>query len=233
MTREVSCWCPETAERIAEGGIEIAFRPHELLKRIAAERQWDAVKSAEWALGTMDWYDHLEVVHPAYAVVSGNSREIRNRLWRAQLEVLFPVLNSVRIAFAQQYPELLQNLVFQDDGKLCLLQGAKTLNPLDIDIGPMVHWLTTQRSNRLSGPQLQLLRAVAEIRNCLAHCRPISGWKGMRTPLIDVFDSGLELRRSQFITIGTGLTRGVRRGAGFAAVGTQSSVAAVFSQRGR
>ena len=142
MTREVSCWCPETAERIAEGGIEIAFRPYDLLKHIAAERQWDAAKIAEWTLGTLDWYDHIEVVHPAYAVVSGNSREIRDRLWRAQLEVLFPVLNSVRIAFAQQYPELFQNLVLQD-GKLCPVQGAATLNPLDIDIGPMVHWLTT------------------------------------------------------------------------------------------
>src|SRR5207244_3973006 len=110
----------------------------------------------------------------AHAVASGDTREVRRRLWRAQLEVLFPVLEIIRTEFAQRYPELLQNLAMED-GRLVTNKSGSALNPFDIDIGPMVYWLTTQRANRLSVDQTQLLRAVGEARKSLAHCRAITG----------------------------------------------------------
>jgi hypothetical protein len=118
------------------------------------------------------------------------------------LEVLFPVLEEIRAEFALKYPELLQNIIMEN-GKIMVNKGGSALNPLDVDIGPMVHWLTTQHGNRLSVRQTQLLRAVGEVRKSLAHCKPITGstWKSVREHLIEVIDGGVDIRGTEFMRL--------------------------------
>jgi hypothetical protein len=208
MTREVAGWCPETAERITGEGLDTAFRPYDLLKRIAKERQWNGGQAADWRFGSLDQYDLRELTHPAHAIACSDTREVRRRLWRAQLEVLFPVLEMVRTEFAERYPELLQNLAMED-GKLVINRDGSALNPLDLDIGPMVYWLTAQRGNRLSVDQIQLLRGVGEARKSLAHCKAItaSGWNGIRERLIGFIDGGMDIRGAEFMRLAAHIQR--------------------------
>ena len=70
------------------------------LRTIAIERGWkpDAPAELRWELGIEDSIGGRRRPHSAFVALCGDGTEIDRRLWRAQLRVLFPAIEEVRLA---------------------------------------------------------------------------------------------------------------------------------------
>jgi len=185
MTREIAAWCPDVAEQMAEAGPQQSFQPIPILRCLAEQRQWTETTPASWSHGTLNYQYGIGVLHAALAAARGDVREIDRRLWRAQLEVLFPILEQLRAQLALRYSGQLRAIV--DDAP----EPAPS-DPLEWDIGPLAHRLVTAPNVR--GAHRRLAAAMRDLRRPLAHLRPVSRGLALAPAIVQAVNEGLELR---------------------------------------
>jgi hypothetical protein len=183
LTREIAAWCPELAERLAEAGPEAAFNPLPLLLRMAGDRTWEGRTLCRWELGSQHRRDGIVLSHAALLAACGDGREIRRRIWRAQVEVLFPVVEQIRAELAARYAPLLVGVCDAVTGLAC--------DPLDVDIGPLASRLVNAAG--VSGVHRRLAAAIRDVRRPLAHLEPVSRATALQRPLVDAMASGFAI----------------------------------------
>lgn len=176
LTREVAGCCPNLAERIADAGPAAAFEPGPVLARFAGERGWSGVGDARWVDGTADRRDGVEMTHAAFAWARRDERTVQRCLWRAQHEVLFPVIEALRHELAVRYRGQLAGAAHE---------------PLDIDIGPLARNLDSIPDVRRSHREIANL--IHGLRNDLAHLRPLSRARALHSHLVDAVANGLRI----------------------------------------
>lgn len=98
--------------------------------------------------------------HSAWLALRNLERELRRRLWRAQLSVLFPFIEEQRITLIETHPHLLRVPFATDFGVIA--------HRHDLEIGHIAH-LLRQRSREAGRSIADTASWLAEARNRLAH----------------------------------------------------------------
>ena len=97
---------------------------------------------------------------------SGNVEEIERRLWKAQVQVLFPLIEIERVAIIEKYVDILQD-VLQNN---CVEQYKKRLNsPVEIEFGTMCHMIANGYVYIPDKEDRDRIHLLHEMRNELAH----------------------------------------------------------------
>ena len=119
------------------------------------ERGW-AGRPAAWDEGSLDTFEGGEFVHSAHLAANGAEREIRRRLWRAEVSVLFPLIEEHRVALLPQLPWLSREC---DDAA-------------GLEIGEIRHLLSSRRWP-VGDRVFNQVQGLWRMRNELAHLRPV------------------------------------------------------------
>ena len=154
----VAAWDCAVAAALREEAAEIILDPCDTLRSLACERGWTCETRQDWGIGTESGSGSM---HAALAAVK-EPREIQRRVWSAQTAVLLPEIESTRLDIVREHRfQIADNLRRTGEGA----------DPDEMEIGDLAHVFGRPGFDRQVGCQLRSLR---EIRNALAHCRPLS-----------------------------------------------------------
>lgn len=132
---------------------------------------WNAGLVESWG-GAVEW-------HPSIALAEGPSPAIQ-RVWLAQVKELFPLIEIERTRLAGWLDREAERggmpRILDVDGLAVEIE--------DLEIGQLVRYLGCYREVRVPADRMRLIRSLRELRNHLAHRRPVD------------LKTVLELRRS-------------------------------------
>ena len=155
----VASWDPDVAERLLDEGCNAILNPVSLLQSVAKEKGWTSETDACWELGTASGNG---VSHAALASLEDPPRDLRRRLWSAQVSVLLPSIAGWRWDLLLEHRATLAEH---------LQREGNPADPLDLDIGELMGMV--QRPG--FDPEVQRdARQMNRWRNELAHLRPLS-----------------------------------------------------------
>ena len=154
----VAAWDLETAERLIHEEGDVILEPGHMLRSVAHEKGWTTETPVGWEFGTESGNGSL---HAALASLHDPPREIRRRVWSAQVSVLLPLIE------AQRY-----EIVQENHGQLAarLHSEGKTIDPLDLQVGELMSPILRRSFDR---NVLDRVRRLHSSRNALAHVEPL------------------------------------------------------------
>lgn len=170
ISAELAQWDPELCERLARIEFRDLLGPVNEMRRLGEERGWsdvplDANDDLLWKAGALQCIDGNRVVHSSFLAVHSQERELNKRLWRAELGVLFPLIEQKRQGLIEE---------LRDSIRLPHITsfGEAISDPFDLEIGHIHAQLRTRGGAVLAryGRQIALLR---DTRNALAHFEPV------------------------------------------------------------
>ena len=159
---QVAQWDYFLADRLLSVPLEEALYPTNTLREYARNQGWTAETPWRWEVGAVDGQDELPVVHSALLVVSGDSRQVRQRVWAAQAGVLLPIIEEQRVRLIPDCRRYLKLPVEID--------GHCVTDPLDIEVGQLARHLGRTKTPLMIRKQVRWLR---DVRNMLAHMEPL------------------------------------------------------------
>lgn len=135
------------------------------LTQYAAEHGWTAtsVQSASWGDGVYEVLDGETRVHSAALAAAERWDEVDRRVWQGQVRVLYPFIEEQRVKLI---PAVAASLRFP----IVTEYGERINRAIDLEIGPLMYHLKSQRIPQRTWNQLSLLRGM---RHALAHLRPV------------------------------------------------------------
>ena len=155
----VAAWDPEVAERLLDEKDYVILDPCSMLRSVASEKGWNSGTAAAWELGTASGNGTL---HAARASLQEPPRELRRRVWSAQVSVLLPLIDDWRRDFVSEHYGLLAVHLERDE---------IPLDPLDLDVGDLTGMV--QRPG-FGGDTRRRVRLMNKWRNDLAHLKPLA-----------------------------------------------------------
>jgi len=159
LALEIAGYDAQLALEAANLDLERLGDPMAWLLEVAADRGWSVRTEPAWEDGSCDTMEERRVVHSALLAVSQEGqKEVEQLLWRAQVGVLFPLLEEERRCYLQEYASLLR--VPHDTGL-----GSVIRDKEELELGH-IHYQLRYRLGRREQTRLQMLRNV---RNSLAH----------------------------------------------------------------
>ena len=159
---QVAQWDYFLADRLLSVSVEEALYPMNTLKEYARNHGWTAETPWRWELGTVDGKYERPLVHSALLAVSGDSRQVRQRVWAAQAAVLLPVIEERRVGLIPHCRRYLKLPV--------KIEGYWVSDPLDIELGQLAWHLERTEIPPMIRKQVRRLR---DARNMLAHMEPL------------------------------------------------------------
>jgi hypothetical protein len=165
LLSELALWDTEVCARLAAEPMEKLLEPLPILCSIAQERGWSvSLPSSDWwALGIEDDVEGVTQRHSAFLAISGDGRGLNRRIWRAQLRVLFPAVEELRLALMPDVKRALRPPIRTPFGVVYDVQ--------DLEIGQIAYHLhNTGSADRALREQVSVLR---DFRHALAHLEPI------------------------------------------------------------
>ena len=159
---QLAQWDYFLADLLLSLSLEEALYPTNTLREYARNQGWTADTPWRWELGTVDGQDEQPVVHSALLAVSGDSRQVRQRVWAAQAGVLLPLIEERRvqlIPYCRRYLKLPVEI-----------EGQWVNDPLDIEVGQLARHLERTETPPMVRKQVRRLR---DARNMLAHMEPL------------------------------------------------------------
>ena len=155
----VAAWDPDMAERLVDEEDETILDPRCMLQSVANEKGWTSETAVAWELGTASG---IGTVHAAIASLEDPPREIRRRLWSAQVSVLLPEIDLWRRQFVFENRALLASHLDREGNRADLL---------DLDVGDLTGMVLRPGFNH---DIRQHVRRMNNWRNDLAHLKPLS-----------------------------------------------------------
>ena len=159
---QVAQWDYFLADRLLSVSLEEALYPENTLREYARCQGWTTETPWRWELGTVDGQGEQPVVHSALLVVSGDSRQVRQRVWAAQAGVLLPLIEERRAGLIPRCRRYLKLPVE--------IEGLWVSDPLDIEVGQLARHLEGTHTPPMIRKQVRRLR---DARNMLAHMEPL------------------------------------------------------------
>jgi hypothetical protein len=156
----IAVWDPMTMEWISQADAADILEPQAMLRALARERGWSSETPMAWAHGTVAHVDGRAEVHSALLAVTAPKR-VEERLWRAQVGVLLPLIE-------EQRQELLRGL------RPLIARLAETRGALDVDqleIGELAH-LCRDIGGAMDPAVRRRVERLRNLRNRLAHLEP-------------------------------------------------------------
>jgi hypothetical protein len=148
------------------------------LKKIAKERSWNEATELDWVLGTSGSVYGLTIPHAAALIHKHDGKkQIRKRVWKSQLRVIFPFLEELRQEMIQRYKSTIEGNITRV--RKIFEEKEQPHNSFkDILELEYTHLLELFRlTNAADESFLRLLRNCREIRNHLAHGETVSAGK--------------------------------------------------------
>lgn len=102
----------------------------------------------------------------------GNTAELNRRVWEAQLQVLFPIIEMLRIHLIQEHESILRSCLSE---RYVLQFGEQIIDPYDLEFGTLTWMMAKQDSNHMRYLYIpdettrHRIHFLKECRNCLAH----------------------------------------------------------------
>lgn len=155
----VAAWDLETAEMLIDEDDAVMLDPRDMLRAVARERGWTADTPIGWEHGTESGNGSL---HAALASLEDPPREIRRRIWSAQVSVLLPLIDAARRKITQEHHGRLAAQI-ENEGE--------GIDPLDLDVGRLTGMV--QRPG-FDAAVRSHVRRLNRWRNDLAHLKPLS-----------------------------------------------------------
>jgi hypothetical protein len=149
---------------------DVLFVPYG--KRLSPPPRDDLGKNL-WELGQLDWINGRgKVVHSVLLAAAGNNAEIKRRIWVAQLELLLPLVERIRLSLISW----IESKVGKDwIDKLTENLSAIDRDDIETEIGTLAYHVfrrVSRLSNHKEFPILEkTVWAWRKIRNELAHGR--------------------------------------------------------------
>lgn len=161
MIAELAAYDPEVVRRLCFESPTTIFQPNEVLLDLLKDRKWDWTIPGSWESGTLMTVLGRTTVHSAVQAAKG---ELTERLWRAQLSVVFPLVERQR-----------QRLLGLLNGKLVFpinAPGGRIDSLSDVELGHLAHY-DNVRGLPIDLRDRELLHELVEIRNHLAHLKTV------------------------------------------------------------
>lgn len=157
---------PHLGQFLIDSELVQILEPVDLLAQYWSVRTNDSIDAAvkpSWEHGTLDRLEGKLQAHSSYLAASKQYSEIDSRVWRGQIGVLMPLLEEARSRVIQRFGLQLKPHLRKLD------------RPIDklgqLEIGQI---LFLARKARLPIKEIRAIEQLANMRNCLAHLRPIS-----------------------------------------------------------
>lgn len=161
----LALWDLELAERLLAVPPRDLFNPVNVIRSATDGMEAYGQLGTTWEEGGLAEFDGERMTHPVVlARQSDPQGELQMRLWAAQAAEVMPALELNRRWLAQR----------MKGGRLRLpvLLNGETITDLDdIELGPLLH---LARSNRLPSDIVRLATKFRDLRNKLAHLKPLS-----------------------------------------------------------
>lgn len=169
ITAQLGLFDPSVAERLAHENLARILNPEPILLEIARERGWviesNELLPASWHLGMIDDMDGQACTHSAALSVNDHKKEISRRIWSAQVGVIFPFLEQRRQQIIDQLWDFLRVPFETSNGRIDDRRDLE-FNHIEAQVA--------QSSLRFNGQIRNSLQRLKEIRNELAHLKPLS-----------------------------------------------------------
>ena len=150
----VAAWDLEIAERLLDEERNVILDPVSMLRSVAHENGWTADMPSGWGVGTASGSGSR---HAVLAALDDPPREVRRRVWSAQVSVLLPAIHRLRIEIIQKYRVQLASYLESE---------GMAVDPLDLDFPDLADTIHRPGFDRSVRRRVQELR---DWRNNLAH----------------------------------------------------------------
>lgn len=139
-------------------------RPEKLLADYAVARGWQSPPPHTWEAGVLERIAGESILHLAALTTDSAAlaKAVGDRLWRAEVRVLFPLIETLRRRLIERHRDLLRVPV-QVEGRPPILHVE------DLELGH----LHRQLQGRIGANRADLLAALHRVRNALAHLEPL------------------------------------------------------------
>ena len=155
----VAAWDLETAARLLDEVGDVILEPGPMLRSVAKEKGWTAKTPIGWEFGTESGSGSR---HAVLASLDDPPREIRRRVWSAQVGELLPLIDAWRLEIVLENHEQLAAHLGREGNRI---------DPLDLDVGDLTGMV--QRPGFESDVRIRV-RRMNKWRNDLAHLKPLS-----------------------------------------------------------
>ena len=166
LCAELSQWDIQLCDLLAKLRFTRMLDPGQTLWEYAKDMAWDSISSmadrdALWAEGIVHEIDGQDIYHSAFLAWKSDERALNQRLWRAELAVLFPLMEEKRQSIIHQLNGVLQVPYIGS-------AGEKIENLRDLEIGHIYAQLQMKRASYLDDYRKQVGK-LRILRNALAH----------------------------------------------------------------
>jgi hypothetical protein len=167
---ELSLWDPELCKYLARLDSRQLLDPGKILREFAEERNWSNILDIQdrnhlWASGALQKIEGRDILHSSLLAIQSSERELNQRIWRAELTILYPLIEQKRQQLIQELSSSLQLPHVTQ-------YGESIKDPLDLEIGHIYAQLQNNWSHYL-GRYRRQIALLRDIRNALAHLEPV------------------------------------------------------------
>jgi hypothetical protein len=161
----LAMWDSLLAERLAGESLNRILEPIPVLRDFAQERNWPALAEANeaslWSCGIKNQFDGMPRIHSAALARSGNLRDVEQRIWSAEVGVLFPYIEERRQQFIDGLRTILRVPFVKKTGEV-------VSDLRDLEIGHIEMQLKSMRV-ALGPDMMREIECLRLIRNHLSH----------------------------------------------------------------
>ena len=165
LVAELARWDVALAHHLCFQPLHRLVMPHELLADFGRQRGWDSEAQARWENGSCGTFRGRETAHAAFLALHAPPAEIDSIVWHGQVRVLLPFVEHWRRRLIGHFGRVL-TVPFRTRF------GEEVRELSGLEIGHIEFQLCSngaavgQRVRRLLG-------ALRDVRNDLAHLRPV------------------------------------------------------------
>lgn len=167
LCAQLAQWDPRLCEKLSDRGIGSILQRVTSVGALPAGQDAHAADDPDegWARGVLQRRDGEAVLHSGWVARDTVSREFERRVWAAQVQVIFPLIEQVRWQTIKQYGSRFRMPVQVGDNEF-------VNDPFDLEIA-MVRRIVSRLSGVPRGVVRRLDQAY-EFRNALAHLEPLT-----------------------------------------------------------
>lgn len=167
LCAQLAQWDPRLCEKLSDRDIGSILRRVTSVGALPAGQDAHAADDADegWAAGVLQRRDGESILHSGWVARDTSSREFERRVWAAQVQVLFPLIEQLRRQAVELYGNRFRMPVKVGDNQI-------VSDPYELEIA-MVRRIVS-RLHGLPRSVVRQLDQAYEFRNALAHLNTLT-----------------------------------------------------------
>jgi len=167
LCAQLAQWDPRLCEVLSDRDLRSILQPGSSVVALPSGQDADvpADEDEGWAKGILQRRDGQVVYHSGWIARDTASQEFKHRVWAAQVQVIFPLIEQVRRQAIERYSKRFRLPILVGDGEY-------VTDPFELEIA-MVRRIMS-RMGEVPQAVLSRLDQAWEFRNSLAHLQPLT-----------------------------------------------------------